>query len=433
MCSQSDPKLNVKGKLFTPECRKLYFLFISVNIFIFIVALLIPARAKSEDYLFVSVINILFISLVFLLSFFIYKIKVKKKNQSFTVRQKQNVKRNVFFCSVSSLIGLALVAYDRIFIRGIDYLQGLRAARYEWLASDGGSFVSMLGNILIPFSYVGLFLIVVNSKFFKATSVFMFLVFLLAVVFGHAALNGGRSNILLAIVIMLIAFSLKEDSIKIKVLAKVFLIILFFFLPTFFYVSEIIKSSASMGGVNMSELLLRAIDSLQGELIENYSVQDASELELISLYIFSYLVHGQWTAQAIADLSSMPGSYFLYPFSVILTRLSIINEPLGQGVFSDVGAFVSLPAAMYYDFGFFGLIFFSALIGVFLGVCLSFLRNRSSVKGWKLGLIIYFSFIVFLSPIIPAYGFSYLNFIVFSFFVTGLLNRVFFGKRYRLI
>ena len=312
-------------------------------------------------------------------------------------------------------------------------MQGLRAARYEWLASDGGSLVSMAGNLLIPFSYVGLFLVVINSKLFTSKA-FLFYVFLaLLVIFGHAALNGGRSNILLGLLVMVLAFLLRPGRINYKAVIKALLMIVLLSVPAFFYVAEIIKSSASMGGVDLSTLLSRAINGLQGRFVEGYVVQESSQLELLLLYIISYLSHGQWTAQVIGDLSSMPGSYFLYPFSVILARLSLFSEPLQPGIFSDVGAFVSLPAAIYYDFGFLGLFAMSSFIGGMFGLTLAFLKDRSRMSGWKLGLFVYFGFIVLLSPIIPAYGFSYLNFIVFSFFVVGLLNRVFYGKGYRLI
>lgn len=433
MHSRSSSNFTENSNIFSLEGRKLYSLFFLINFFVFFLALLIPVRAKSEGLLFVSVLNLLFILLVFSVSFFILKLKPVSISSAFTKRQEKNVRVNVVLCCGGSFLGLLMVAYDRVFIRGIDYFQGLRAARYEWLASDGGSFVSIIGNILIPLSYVGLFLLVVNPKLYKKSFIVIFVFLMLLVIFSHSALNGGRSNILLAIVIMLVAFSLRLEKVKFLLIFKALIFSFIISVPTFLYVSEIIKSSASMGDVDLGVLLVRAVDSLQGQFVESYSVQNASELELISIYISSYLVHGQWTAQTISNLDSLTGSYFLYPFSVILARLSIIEEPLDQGVFSDVGAFVSLPAAIYYDFGYMGLISCSLLLGVLFGVCLNFLRNRAAVTGFRLGFIVYISCIVLLSPILPGYGFSYLNFIIFSFVMVGFLNRFFFGKRYRLL
>lgn len=431
MHSQSEERRRIN--FFSSESKKLYSLFLLVNFLVPVIVILIPVKAQVENYAFLAFINLSFCSLVLLLSLIVEKFKVRKVDAILTIQQIRNIRRNIFLCCFGSIFGLAMVAYDRVYVRGIDYMQGLRAARYEWLASDGGSLVSMAGNLLIPFSYVGLFLVVINSKFFTSKA-FLFYVFLaLLVIFGHAALNGGRSNILLGLLVMVLAFLLRPGRINYKAVIKALLLIVLLSVPAFFYVAEIIKSSASMGGVDLSTLLSRAITGLQGRFVEGYVVQERSQLELLLLYIISYLSHGQWTAQVIGDLSSMPGSYFLYPFSVILARLSLLSEPLQPGIFSDVGAFVSLPAAIYYDFGFLGLFAVSSFIGGMFGLTLAFLKDRSRMSGWKLGLFVYFGFIVLLSPIIPAYGFSYLNFIVFSFFVVGLLNRIFYGKGYRLI
>ncbi|MGQ7274409.1 hypothetical protein [Marinobacter sp. V034] len=422
-----------EGRVFTPESRRIYLIFIIINVIVFLAVVLLPVEAKNSNYVFLFFINLIFFSVVSIVSFLIFKSRAIEHCSEFTEFQIRCAKKNVMYCCVASIVGGALVGYDRVFVRGIDYSKGLRAARYEWLASDGGSFFSVFGNILVPFCFVGIFFLIVNSRFFKAASFFLYFALFLSVVFFHAALNGGRSNILLVIVIVVIALALRNDRINVKTWIKVSFLCVCLSFVAFFYVAKIIKSSASMGHVDLSVLLVRAVDGLQGKFVEGYAVQSSSDIELLFLYISSYLVHGQWTAQAIPDLVYMPGSYFLYPFSVILARLKIIESPLEQGAFSDVGAFVSLPAAIYYDFGFLGLAFLSTIIGILFGFCLLFFKSRSRVRGWALGFSIYLLFVVFLSPVIPAYGFSYLNFIVFSFFVLGFINRLFFGKRYRLI
>lgn len=427
------PDSGLKVNFLSRESKKIYSLFLLINVLIYLTVIFIPVKAQVENYIFLILINSVFISLVLIFSILVEKVKIKRHEVIFTEREVKNLRRNTFYCCAGSFVGIAMVAYDRIYIRGISYLQGLRAARYEWLASDGGSLVSIMGNILIPFSYVGLFLIIANSRYFVSRSIAFYTILFLLVIFSHAALNGGRSNILLAIIVMILAFSLRSGRVNVKTFMKVLFIGALLSVPAFIYVTEIIKSSASMGSVDLSTLLARATNALQGKFVEGYLVQESSEAELLSIYILSYLSHGQWTAQVIGDLDSVPGSYFLYPFSVMLARLSLISAPLDQGVFSDAGAFVSLPAAIYYDFGFVGLAFISVFIGALFGLSLTFLKERSRFTGWKLGLFIYLSFILLLSPVIPAYGFSYLNLIVFSFFILGSINRLFYGKGYRLL
>ena len=274
MHSQSEERRRIN--FFSSESKKLYSLFLFVNFLVLVIVILIPVKAQVENYVFLAFINLSFCSLVLLLSLIVEKFKVRKFDAILTIQQIRNIRRNIFLCCFGSIFGLAMVAYDRVYVRGIDYMQGLRAARYEWLASDGGSLVSMAGNLLIPFSYVGLFLVVINSKLFTSKA-FLFYVFLaLLVIFGHAALNGGRSNILLGLLVMVLAFLLRPGRINYKAVIKALLMIVLLSVPAFFYVAEIIKSSASMGGVDLSTLLSRAINGLQGRFVEGYVVQESS-------------------------------------------------------------------------------------------------------------------------------------------------------------
>src|SRR5690606_20489544 len=95
-----------------------------------------------------------------------------------------------------------------------NYSLGLRHARYQWLNSTGGSLPSVIGNLLIPFGYVSIFLLIIHYSKLSKISRFLLLTSAIISVFGHSALNGGRSNILLALILAIIAIIVKNKGKK---------------------------------------------------------------------------------------------------------------------------------------------------------------------------------------------------------------------------
>jgi oligosaccharide repeat unit polymerase len=397
--------------------------------------LFIPAHSVQPNFEFVILLNSIFISIVVVVSLVTYKLLPLPVSsihfQGMTVSQ---LRFNVAFSSLAALFGIALVFYDRVFLRGIDYSVGLRNARYQWLASEGGSLASITGNLLIPFCYVSIFFLVVHYSRLSRFAKFLLFSSSFLGVFGHAALNGGRSNVLLAIIMVLSAYVLKRQEVDKFSFFSGYYKLLPIGVIAIFYVASIIKSSAVMGGVDVETLTVLGIESLYGQVGEHFqSLYDGSEYIYLMMYGVAYLYHGQWTAQVAYSLPVLDGSYTLYPFSVILHTLGIIDAPLKTGFFSDTGAFISLPGAFYYDFGFVGVVILSLLVGLLLGLVLRIISGDNNIGGVRLAFVVYILFLVFLSPILPAYGLSYLNFIVFAFIFLGVLNSLLYRRGFSLV
>jgi hypothetical protein len=231
------------------------------------------------------------------------------------------------------------------------------------------------------------------------------------------------------IIVYLIARSRSHISVFTK---ANFLKVLPLILISFLYVNFITNSSAKLGGVSSETLTYLGVNELYGKTTDNFTNLGEFSDSLYNLvYAGSYLYHGQWTAQFAYSLSESQriGNYTLYPFSIILSKLNLISSSLDPGYFSTSGAFISLPGSFYYDAGAIGVFLFSCLLGISLGIVLIIINYGKNIDGLKLAFIVYILYIVQLSPIMAAYGFSYLNFIVFSFIILALINRIVFRRK----
>ncbi|AKB07416.1 oligosaccharide repeat unit polymerase [Vibrio cholerae] len=405
------------------------------------ILLVVPITSYRPNQVFLWVLNFIFIvSVAISFLFALYVLLVSnnskaRKGNVFEIRyiSGYQLELNALISSFGGVIGFLFIFYDRVFIRGIDYTAGLRAARYQWLReTTGGSMFSVIGNLIVPFGYVSLFFLVVFFQDLRPRyKLLLFLSSLLGVV-GHAALNGGRSNLLIAIFVCLIIFifcrkkdfssnSIKRNSITSKVYTYFSLVVVLSF------VIYMTMQSAVVANISLVELVRLGVESLYGQPTEHFDLI-VNEYTALPIYIISYLFHGSWTAEALYSINDRPGSYLFYPISVIATSLKVMESPIEIGYFSESGAFISLPGAIYYDFGFFGVGIFGSILGFILG-CVVYTLSTKRVTLLSFGIFLYPIVMFFMSPILPAYGLIYFNFVVYSFLLFGLLNRILFNNR----
>lgn len=420
--------------MFDYRFKKLIKYFLIINIISILFITVAPIEAKQSNSIFISLIITIFISF-FLFGCIVFYLCVGghvKKSVVHENRSLPSIKQLVFnskLCSFLSLSGFFLILYDRVFIRGINYSSGLRAARYQWLDSGSGSIFGVVGNLIIPFSYVGLFIILVHGNMLSHRIKFLVGISSLFGIVGHAMLNGGRSNVLIALFIFF-AISIVKSKNNTK-RGNSFVKVLIFSL-IFSFILYMTSLSASMSNISYKELFLLGIDNLHGDVTNNYDKIEVffGDVGYLLVYILSYLFHGSWTSESlyyIFQTESPGGSYLLFSFSLILTMLGILSEPIAAGYFSVHGAFVSLPGAFYYDTGLLGSMLLSLFLGMAVGSSVALVVHGVASPG-VIAIYIYFTVIALMSPILPAYGLMYFNFVVYAFVMFACINRLFFGK-----
>lgn len=407
-------------------------MFITSNIIAWIAIGVIPAEAARSDIVFCCLLNLLFVSFVLIFSvgtYVAYPFKQKTPRVPISdVILRKNIKVVVIF----PILGFLFMAYDRLMLRGIDYTKGVRHARYQWFASEGGHFPGIIGNLMVPFAYIAVFFLISYYTRLSRLWKLLLVVSILFGIFGHAVLNGGRSNVLLGFVMAIIAWVFKSNTgvsaigTRMKLSTKI--VALLMVVWGFYYVSYIIYSSAALGNVQMYDLVQLGTDSLYGKIDQGFYQQKKSEFLYLVIYILTYMYHGQWTAQISHSVMTREGSYL---FPQMLAEMGLLSPPNGVKYFP--GVFISLPGAFYYDFGFLGVIGLSSLLGIMLGFVFIILSYSHRVGGLKMAYIVGVVYLVILSPILPAYGFSYYYYILYSFIALWFINSCYIRRKVNYI
>lgn len=406
-------------------------------IFTYFIMFIIPAEPRYPNKEMNFLINFTFTFIIVLVGIFISKVgfeiirKIKIKRNNY---KKMSIKKLNFiinFSSINSIIGILLICYDRVFIRGIDYSVGLRNARYQWLASSGGSIVSILGNVLVSFSFVALIMGLIHWEKISRIKRFLFLSSGLSIPFIHGALNGGRSNVFILVMSIITSLVLRK-SIGSKFFPKFRAKYLKTFVIAFislFFVIQIFSSSAEMANVDNAEYSKSIIYALRGEMDENlkYSAETPKIIYSFSS-VGAYLIHGQWVAQESYSLSSKPGNFTLSTIKEILRVVKLYSKPPESNAFSDIGAFISFPGALHYDYGIVGVLLGSIFIGILYGISLVILRLNYLINGFLLAFVFEMLMLLFLSPLFIANGLMYFNFIIFGCIFMEIIARILYGK-----
>lgn len=396
--------------------------------------IIMPIRSRFNNFIDVVLLNYFFLVIISFGVIFIKSMCMKFKKKSSIVLKSMSLKKYNFICSFSTLvapIGLLMLAYDRIFIREIDYSIGLRAARYQWLNAEiAGSIWSKIGNLLVPFSYCMLFMGLFHWESCTKLKKFFTIIIGFGVQIGLAMLNGGRSNILISIVFAFVVCIIRKMKNKTfmpsiplnKTLIMLFGVFLFYYASILFYAfSE-----------NNIDYLKKVVYMLGGEVKTEYLLNNNKFINTIIL-IFLYLFHGVYYSGAVilypSESISLSQNVSLRVFLYALSRLQIIEYNIEPPKF-DIGAgtFISLPGILLHDYGYGGFICVTLILGLLFGIAICLLSKSQNISNLKLIYCIVVFIIIMMSPITLSIGLIYFNFMFFALLVMDLISSLIYGK-----
>lgn len=340
------------------------------------------------------------------------------------------LKRLIVLFSVLSLIGIFFILYDRIVIRGIDYSLGLRNARYQWLNSQGGSLISVTGNLLVPFSYCVLFWVIFHWEKLGKGERLIGVMSGVGVPMCHALINGGRSNILLAVLFTVSVFVCRYASglTFIPKMKHAGLTVLLIGAILFVAVFSVFLSSAS--GVSMKDYTIKLVELNGGKVTEFYLNRKDNLLVDVVMLFTSYLFHGQWRFGQIIDLDIVErvGDDLIYPMLLWLQKFHLYSgEVMNPPMLS--GNFLNLPASFYYSLGYAGIFVGAVFIGAFFGRALYHLNHFEKSDGFTVIFVIAVLMFLYSSCICIIFGFAYFIFVIYAFVAADIFIRLFWGKR----
>jgi hypothetical protein len=331
-------------------------------------------------------------------------------------------------------VGTGFILSDRIVIQGVDYDNGLAAARASWQsAADGrsgaSSVLSVLGYMFGGCHFAAAVLVILRIHRHPTLLQSIVLIACTAVVLLSSAINGGRSSVLLFLVYCLSALLLNTRvCVKKMFLSPPVLLVGVFALQ---YSLAVFASRAALSGETCRDYTLEMMEYLQlnpSAWLTSCELPDALWLTTLA---WAYLTHSFSTTCLIAgEPTTQSVMIGFYPI-LMLSKLGLVGPPDRDWFLA--GRFPSLPGALYHQFGAVGLAGGSALLGVVTSVTLRVL-GRFPHSLVALGAFLSAATTVFLSPELAAIDFlgfasAALGFVILAPFVGSAQQSVWPGCR----
>lgn len=405
--------------------------FIIVWLAYWVIYLLQPVSSIYSDIFFAFSIQFIFVLTVTLAYCFTNIVNTQKISCTIEIKElnKKNALRIIKIGIFISFIGVIFLFFNKIFIQGINYFDGIGAARHQMTAlteEGSGSISSVYSAIGYPISsayFISAMLIFSPNLLIRDRNriVLIFIIFILLI--ANSFLVGGRSGILLALTFL--TFPLfSENKINLFKNKNCYRFLGIILSILFIYILYIFHSRASVNDINIKDYSIDFLEYLglvpyDWFLILSEDKYYGETLAIINLAL-SYMTHSISTVAGLLDYKSSGFPVFNY-LIILLEKLKFINNidvdwPLA-------GRFMSLPGGVYFIWGFLGLLIFSVLIGVFVGVISNiFRKNTNSMSLFFICSI--FESLLLSSPFIFAGDLIFFPFIIIGGFLTLIISRL---------
>ncbi len=332
-----------------------------------------------------------------------------------------------------SVIGSLALIYDKVFVQGVDYSNGVAVAREEWRRLGEGregnasSIFSVLGYFFGSAYYVVIVLAVTQIRVVSPKLRMQSLLAVFVLLMINSAITGGRSNLLLVAVFVFSAFRARKGL----ALSNVFpaanqrLAIKLALLLGFAYTVFIFYERADAGGSDALNYAIEFLPFLGLETSNEYRTGlDGSALDSLSAMLvltFSYLTHSFATVAAIVDANPENKTIVFLHLAGIANKLGLIGAPDGDWFLA--GRFPSVPGSLLYQFGWLGFIGGSLLLGALSELCRSWAAKRPD-RLMPLGSYVMAHATLLLTPELFAGDFLSFPFVLGSFVQLTVIDRL---------
>lgn len=331
-----------------------------------------------------------------------------------------------------SIIGFFFLIYDKIYIQGIDFSDGIAVAREEWrrVGEDRegqvSSIFSVLGYLMGSGYYVAAVLAVTQVKVLSARKRVWVLLGCFVLLMVNSAITGGRSNVLLIAVFIIGALAARGGL----NLQKLFdtpaqrRIVLVAAGLALIYTLFIFYQRAQASDVSSQEYALDFLPFLGLETDEWYrGLMDGSAVSSLSavfVLAVSYLTHSFASVAAIIGAPSEEKTIIFLHIGGILNKLGLVNPPDADWFLA--GRFPSFPGALWHQYGAIGFVLGSLLLGTTSAIANAW-TARQPARLLPLGVFVMVYGVLLLTPALFAADFLSFPFAAAAFVIISLIDR----------
>jgi hypothetical protein len=332
-----------------------------------------------------------------------------------------------------SIIGLASLTFDKIFIQKIDYSAGLAFAREEWRQlgeereGQASSIFSAIGYLFGSSYYVATILAITQGAVLSVRTRVASLSISFILLMANSVLTGGRSNVLLLAVFAIAAFSSRRGITvrgllvsrvqrrflwTLLVIASVYSLFIFF-------------QRAQTNGSSGVEYALDFLPFLGVEADNWYrqSLSDSafSSVSAVAVLAGSYITHSFASVAAIIDAPTEDKTLLFLNVMQMLYKLGFVTQPDGDWFL--VGRAASVPGALWHQFGAVGFFMGSVLLGALAAFTKVWLVRRPN-QLVPLGAYTMAVTTLLLTPVVFAPEFLSFPFVLASFVLIAVCAQV---------
>jgi hypothetical protein len=330
---------------------------------------------------------------------------------------------------VLSFCGLGFLVVDKVFVQQVDFSQGIAIARELWReegeARAGVSSIFSVGGYLLAFTFfVPAALTHLWWESLRPLVRRTALVSVALLVFANSLLTGGRSIVLMQIAAFVATGALRALAGRRFFPGRVLAATLYIgtaLILAVGYSLYVFSERAAAVGIDPYDYSIGMLAYLGGTPNETFASLDDLPPGISGVLQFgviagAYLTHSFGTFESVLDMGTTPGSASLVFARVLLGKLGLIGPIEEEWILT--GRFLSMPGALWYDFGWFGLVLGAVLLGILLGaIRAGFVERGTMFPGTMLGLSIGIIGSALVSPILIgvdmlAFPFMLLGFVI---------------------
>jgi len=334
---------------------------------------------------------------IFIASYAVFHLPLVGRNtprpHSTTTSSLQRIVGTAIWFAAIGLAGALARAFDIYLSRGLDFSEGIAAARLANIAmvSDSGagqSAMSGIGRLLMGFSSVAAMITVLRYEDFPAHKARLLLVSF-AIVLGLSALEGGRNTIAVNCLFLISCLIIRRhkglEAIPggAKVRRKIYM--LFVSILVFFSYVFIERFDALGHGIVYAfDALESAFDvefspALKGST-NNALLTVSVSLAGLSLYATHALNELNWVLEWSRDAELAHGAYNFDLVALLLQRVGLDGLRFDYNTLFRPGVYVTAVGELVIDFGAGGTIGCCAVAGAFFGRAWNDARRKSSCR-----------------------------------------------------
>lgn len=400
--------------------------FLSVFTFIEAVEILSPSFITLEKKLIYYYLNFFYFLSILAPTLYFNKKKAKKANLAMlSLRANTTIK---IFLSLA-VLGLLMIIFDRIFIQGVSYSEGIANARKLWQETSSNrngvsSLFSVLGNILYPLTFMALSYSIIFYENIKESKRTIFYSICIIVIF--SLVIGGRTELLSLSFLMMSSFVVRK-TIGLPIFPRKFkLVFLYTAFSLLFFSTLIFYFRIDASGTSPHDYLYYLVIRHMGEpngLKENLTTIEAS---LYSLTV--YISHVKWI---FVDITLNPehnfgNSFFNQTAALIQSRGGIDLTAINYHIeWTHHGRWIPFIGSVYHDFGFLGVILFCTInsIVIFLSLytLLKLRKFKENMQIYIIGLLVIVITFITSSPFSNIFTVVSFNYLFFTTIVIGFI------------